>query len=129
MGRCWGWIAGGAAVLALSAAPANAQVRIGVGVLTPNVQVGVAIGQPVYVGPPVYVDRYYAPYYRPYRPVHVYRARPYYVRDHYYYVARHDKGYRKNIRRAEREYQRDVRQARREFERDIRDARGDRRRR
>ncbi len=117
-------IAGGVIATGVGAAPASAQVRVGIH--TPNVGVSVSVGSPrVYV-----VERYRAPYYRPvpvYRPLPI-GGRPYdrdrYDRDR----AKREREYRKDVRDARKEYARDIREARRDYERDIREARRDRRR-
>lgn len=112
MSKGWPWLLGAGVVLTLVALPAEGQVRVGVGVATPGV--GVNVG----VGPRVYVGRTYQPHY--YRPVRVYRPRPYAVR---VYDRFDNRTYRREMARAQREYRREVRDARREFARDLREAR------
>ena len=111
-----------AGVVMLVAAPAAAQVHIGIG--TPHLGVGVAIGSPRVV----VVDRSYDPYYR-YRDDRYYRRRP--VRGwerRYRDWDRRDREYYRDVREARREYEKDIREARREYYKDIREAERDRRR-
>ena len=87
MGRFLGWALGIGCVLALSAAPAAAQVHVSVGVYGGGFGGHVAVGDPpypvyapvpVYYPPPVYaVPVYYPPVYYPaYRPVYRPAYRP-----------------------------------------------------
>ncbi len=128
MGRYLGWIGVVGLVLAANAAPAQAQVRVGV--QTRNVGVNVAIGSPrVYV-----VDRDNGPYYyrdyRDYRDYRYYRPRPVRgwerVPDRGW--AKREREYYKDVRKAEREYYKDIRDARRDYAKDIRKAGRNRRR-
>jgi hypothetical protein len=135
MGRYLGWAIGLGLVLAATAAPASAQVDVGVWL--PNGGARVVVGQPR-----VYSPRVYAP------PVVVVRddyrwngnrgrgwkngKGPKWARDRYYgnygygpgyygYDPRWDgraaREYRRDVQRADREYQRDIREARRDYER------------
>lgn len=124
MGRYLGCMFAAGVALAITAAPAAAQVHVGV--RTPNIGVSVAVGSPrVYV-----VDRYYDPYYY-YRSDRYYRARPVrgWERGRGPKWAKREREYYRDVREAEREYAREVRDARRDYERDIREAQRDRRRR
>ena len=87
MGRFLGWALGVGCVLAISAAPAAAQVHVSVGVFGGGWGGHVAVGRPpypvyapvpVYYPPPVYAAPVYrAPYYPVYRPYYRPVYRPY----------------------------------------------------
>jgi hypothetical protein len=110
MDKKWLWLLGAGICLMLTAAPADAQVRVGVDVGAPWFGVGVD------VGPRVYFDRHDDRYYR----VPRIRVRP--------FRRAYDRNYQRDVARARREYQQEIREARREYQREIREARRDRRR-
>ena len=126
MRRRLGWALGAAGALVLLTAPAEAQVRVDIGVGTPNVGARVVIGdRPVYVvervpvrRERVYVDRRGGP--PPWAPAWGHRRQG---RDRAY-----EREYYRDLREAEREYARDLREARRDYERERREAERDRRR-
>jgi hypothetical protein len=131
MGRTLGWALGlTAAALALIATPAEAQVRVDIGVGTPTVGARVVIGgRPVRVvervpvrREPVYVDRRGGP--PSWAPAWGYRRQ---VQRAVYRNTR-EREYSRDVRDAREEYERDVRNARRDYERDLREAQRDRRR-
>lgn len=126
MRRRTAWVLGAGLAFVVLATPARAQVRVDVGVVTPNVGARVVVGAPrVYV-----VDRYDEPVYVPYdRHWRRERGREWAKREREYYkdVREARREYEKDRREAEREYLKDLREAQREYEKDRREARRDRR--
>jgi hypothetical protein len=117
MKRYAAWALGAGLIFVGFARPADAQVRVDIGVIAPHVGARVVIGAP----------RVHAPY-RVYEPVYRRDDRRDDRRGRGRGWDRRDREYSKDVREARREYERDIRKAQREYERDIWEAERDRRR-
>ena len=118
MKRYAAWALGAGLMFVAYAAPADAQVRVDIGVMVPHVGARVVVGGPRVV----YVPQ------RRYEPVYSRHDDRWNRGRGRGLEKRRDREYYDDVRDARREYERDVREAQREYERDLREARRDRRR-